>query len=74
VPDSLTECRTPGGLRRVTFIVGVRLFMRREARKSPLPPKLDEAILRLARILARQAAREDHEREQLDRRGAKKRP
>ena len=39
--------------------------------KSPLPPKRDEAILRLARTLARQAAREDHEREQADRRGAK---
>lgn len=39
--------------------------MRHEARKSPLLSIPDEAILRLARTLARQAAREDHERDQI---------
>jgi hypothetical protein len=34
---------------------------------APLPPPLDSAILRLARALARQAAREDHEREMVER-------
>jgi hypothetical protein len=31
---------------------------------QPLPGATDDAILRLARALARQAAREDHERDQ----------
>ena len=39
--------------------------MRRRIRKLPLRPIPDEAILRLARALARQAAREDHERDQI---------
>ena len=34
-------------------------------RKLPLRLIPDEAILRLARVLARQAAREDHERDQI---------
>jgi hypothetical protein len=34
---------------------------------APLPPSPDSAILRLARALARQAAREDHERELAER-------
>ena len=38
--------------------------MRRRAHKLPLQLIPDEAILRLARALARQAAREDHERDQ----------
>ena len=38
--------------------------MRRRAHKFPLQLIPDEAILRLARALARQAAREDHERDQ----------
>ena len=39
-------------------------MMRRRAYKFPLQSIPDEAILRLARALARQAAREDHERDQ----------
>ena len=39
--------------------------MRRRLQKLPLQLIPDEAILRLARALARQAAREDHERDQL---------
>ncbi len=39
--------------------------MRRRLHKLPLQLILDEAILRLARALARQAAREDHERDQV---------
>jgi hypothetical protein len=35
-----------------------------------LPGRPDPAILRLARALARQAAREDHEREMTERSGA----
>jgi hypothetical protein len=38
---------------------------RRRAHKFPLQLIPDEAILRLARALARQAAREDHERDQV---------
>ncbi len=38
--------------------------MRRRAHKFPLQLIPDEAILRLVRALARQAAREDHERDQ----------
>ena len=38
---------------------------RRGICKLPLRPSPDEAILRLARELARQAAREDHERDQV---------
>lgn len=41
--------------------------MRPANRKSPLQTSPDEAILRLARVLARLAAREDHEREQANR-------
>lgn len=41
-----------------------RLTVRRESRKLPLQLIPDEAILRLARVLARQAAREDYERDQ----------
>lgn len=36
--------------------------MPRDIAKFSLQPSPDEAILRLARALARQAAREDHER------------
>jgi hypothetical protein len=39
--------------------------VRRRIRKLPLRLIPDEAILRLARALARQAAREDHERDQI---------
>ena len=39
--------------------------MRRRIPKLPLRLIPDEAILRLARALARQAAREDHERDQI---------
>jgi hypothetical protein len=39
--------------------------MRRRIRKFPLRLIPDEAILRFARALARQAAREDHERDQV---------
>ena len=42
--------------------------MRDAGRKLPLQTSPDEAILRLARVLARLAAREDHEREQANRR------
>jgi hypothetical protein len=42
-----------------------RLIVRRRIRKLPLRLIPDEAILRLARALARQAAREDHERDQI---------
>jgi hypothetical protein len=42
-----------------------RLIVRRRIRKFPLRPIPDEAILRLSRALARQAAREDHERDQI---------
>ena len=41
------------------------LIVRRRIRKLPLRLIPDEAILRLAQALARQAAREDHERDQL---------
>ena len=39
--------------------------MRRRIRKLPLRLIPDEAILRLAQALARQAAREDHERDRV---------
>jgi hypothetical protein len=39
--------------------------VRRRIRKLPLRLIPDEAILRLARALARQAEREDHERDQI---------
>jgi len=39
--------------------------VRRRIPKLPLRLIPDEAILRLARALARQAAREDHERDQI---------
>jgi hypothetical protein len=42
-----------------------RLIVRRRIGKLPLLLIPDEAILRLARALARQAAREDHERDQV---------
>jgi hypothetical protein len=42
-----------------------RLIVRSRTRKLPLRLIPDEAILRLARALARQAAREDHERDQI---------
>jgi hypothetical protein len=51
--------------------VEVGAVMRREASKISLREKPDEAILRLARVLARQAAREDHERDQAHRSDAK---
>ena len=41
------------------------MIMRRRAHKFLLQLIPDEAILRLARALARQAAREDHERDQV---------
>jgi len=41
------------------------LIVRRRINKLPLQLIPDEAILRLARALARQAAREDHERDQV---------
>lgn len=41
-------------------------MVRRGIRKLPLRPSPDEAILRLARALARQAAREDYERDQVN--------
>lgn len=43
--------------------------MPRDIAKFPLRPGPDEAILRLARALARQAAREDHERNLVRKRG-----
>lgn len=40
---------------------------RRPQEARPLPPAPDPAILRIARALARQAAREDHAREEAER-------
>jgi hypothetical protein len=51
----------------------IELMMRRDASKLSLRQKPDEAILRLARALARQAAGEDHERDQADQSAAKSR-
>ena len=42
-----------------------RLIVPRGTQKLPLQSIPDRAILRLARALARQAAREDHERDQV---------
>jgi hypothetical protein len=47
------------------YLRAKRLIVRRRIRKLPLRLIPDEAILRLAQALARQAAREDRERDRV---------
>jgi hypothetical protein len=52
---------------RAAFSLGKSNMQNRHSLAPALPPGPDSAILKLARALARQAAREDHERETRER-------
>jgi hypothetical protein len=69
IPPTLSRLAAEGGQSRQAARQQAKApIVQDEARKLSLQTSPDEAILRLVRALARQAAREDHEKEHAARR------